>query len=271
MTNVLTSLSSVSSSAIAWMIMLSTLFTLNFTFAREYECARPSCARRRSPSLRPSMKRAKLTRMPRTTSPTISLATHGRPVVSWIADPSFGSATPSLNLAFFSDLTFGRLSSRKFLRSSVSCDSDTALICSSALAADVNGLNATSLHVLPNRSMLLTASWTFSVDAEISSKSLTSKTEKPDADSNSTKVVMVMSPAGTRWPWIAGAMVCRRRCCCRRVCWAPASTGPLPTAPPRPPACAAAPPARPETSAAPRALGASTPQPAPGSAPVSRR
>jgi hypothetical protein len=34
MMNVLMSLSSVSSSAIAWMTMLSTLFTLNFTLAR---------------------------------------------------------------------------------------------------------------------------------------------------------------------------------------------------------------------------------------------
>lgn len=52
-------------------------------------------------------------------------------------------------------LTLGRLSSRKFLSSSVSCDSDTALICSSALAALVKGLNAVSLHVLPKRVMSL--------------------------------------------------------------------------------------------------------------------
>ena len=44
MTNVLMSLSKVSINAIAWIIMLSERLTLNFTFALEYECAKPNCA-----------------------------------------------------------------------------------------------------------------------------------------------------------------------------------------------------------------------------------
>lgn len=41
------------------------------------------------------------------------------------------------------------------LRASVSCDSETAFICSSASAAEVKGLKAVSLTILPNLAMSL--------------------------------------------------------------------------------------------------------------------
>mmetsp|Transcript_21551 Transcript_21551/g.54842 ORF Transcript_21551/g.54842 Transcript_21551/m.54842 type:complete len:231 (-) Transcript_21551:20-712(-) len=193
MTKVLMSLSRVSSSAMAWMIMLSTLFTLNLTLAREYECARPSCACFSSASFRPSMKRVKCARTPRSTSPTISLLTQGMPVVDWISEPSLGSPTPSLYLAFLASLDLARLVSRNVLSSGVSVDSEMALICTSASAADAKGLKAVSLQILPKRAMSLTASCTFSAAWLISSNSFTSSTAKPDADSNSTYVVAMAS------------------------------------------------------------------------------
>lgn len=85
----------------------------------------------------------------------MSLAMQETPVTSWIAEPSLGSDTPSLNLLGLPGLALGRLSSIKCLSSSVSCDSLTALICSRALAAEPKGLKAVSLHVLPNLEMSL--------------------------------------------------------------------------------------------------------------------
>jgi len=75
--------------------------------AREYECARPSCERRRSASCsRPLRKRVACRRTPRSTSPTSSLHTHGMPVSSWITAPSLDSATPSCALASLPGLAF---------------------------------------------------------------------------------------------------------------------------------------------------------------------
>ena len=51
--------------------------------------------------------------------------------------------------------TLGMFVSKNAFRSSVTCASLMALICSRALAALGKGLNATSLHSLPNRSMSL--------------------------------------------------------------------------------------------------------------------
>ena len=67
-TNVLTSLSSVSSSEMAWMIMLSTRLMLNLTLAREYECDNPSCALCKSTSSSCEMKRVRWARTPRKSS-----------------------------------------------------------------------------------------------------------------------------------------------------------------------------------------------------------
>ena len=97
----------------------------------------------------------KWVRQPRMISPMWSLHTHGMPVFSTMALPSFGSETPSENLAFLASFTFGRFSSRKFLRSSEHEDSATLLISSSAIAAEVKGLKPFSVTTLPKRVMSL--------------------------------------------------------------------------------------------------------------------
>jgi hypothetical protein len=69
------------------------------------------------------------------------------------------------------------------------CDSDTALICSSATAADPKGLNADSFMLLPKRAMSVTVCCTASTEA-ISSMAVTSNRPKPEALSKSRKVVI---------------------------------------------------------------------------------
>ena len=84
-----------------------------------------------------------------------SLHTHGIDVASPMELPSFGSDTPSLNLALDASFTLGRFISRKCFRSSEHCDSEMALISPSAFAALTKGLKPLSLTTLPKRVMSL--------------------------------------------------------------------------------------------------------------------
>ena len=76
-------------------------------------------------TLKSLRKRWKCNRMPRMNSNTKSLLWQGTPVDSWMADPSFGSATPRLSFAFFPGLTLGRFISTKFFKSSVKIPAGT--------------------------------------------------------------------------------------------------------------------------------------------------
>ena len=89
MLNVLMSLSSWSMSAMVWMIMLSTRWTLNLTLAREYAWPRPSCAFTAEPSLRPDTSLEKCRRTPRSRSGTTPTDWHVILRSSWIAAPSW--------------------------------------------------------------------------------------------------------------------------------------------------------------------------------------
>eukprot|EP01139_Manchomonas_bermudensis_P004863 Amastigsp_a174404_1229.p3 type:complete len:152 gc:universal Amastigsp_a174404_1229:932-1387(+) len=82
MAKVLRPLSIWSRSAIDWMIMLSTRFTLNLIFDREYACPRPSCALSMSPARSSGMYLSKWLRTPRRSSRTVTLYTHLMPVAS---------------------------------------------------------------------------------------------------------------------------------------------------------------------------------------------
>ena len=62
---------------------------------------------------------SKCSRTPRSSSRINSPLSQGILVTSWMCDPILVSAIPNLNFDFLTSLTFGRLSSRKLLNSSV--------------------------------------------------------------------------------------------------------------------------------------------------------
>ncbi len=70
-------------------------------------------------TLRSLMNRLKWSLMPLRNSWTKSLLWQGMCVASRIAEPNFGSATPTLNLAFLVTLTLGKFNSRKLCKSCV--------------------------------------------------------------------------------------------------------------------------------------------------------
>mmetsp|Transcript_2827 Transcript_2827/g.6530 ORF Transcript_2827/g.6530 Transcript_2827/m.6530 type:complete len:263 (-) Transcript_2827:136-924(-) len=180
--NVLMSLSIWSSRAIDWMIMLSALLGLNFTFVREYECPSPNWACSSSPACRGLTKEVKWCLMPRMISRTVSSERQGTLRFSWMAVARVGSMTPRGCWVDF--LPLGRAPSMKFLRSSVISWSVIALIFSSADSADSKGWKATIFTMRWNfdRSPML-----FCTSCRREPTSSVSSTEKmayPEADSN---------------------------------------------------------------------------------------
>mmetsp|Transcript_14639 Transcript_14639/g.45386 ORF Transcript_14639/g.45386 Transcript_14639/m.45386 type:complete len:260 (-) Transcript_14639:85-864(-) len=140
----LTAVSMWSSKADAWMIMLSLRWTLNLTLLREKACARPHWARMMSPASWFGSSFSACTRRRRMSSVTDSLETTGTSTASWIAEPSFGSATasshPSLPLA----LRFASAPSRNSCRNGERRPSDTHTQFSRAISEEVKGAKETS-------------------------------------------------------------------------------------------------------------------------------
>ena len=112
MANVLMSLSNWSNKAIVWIIILSLLLTLNFTFAREYECPNPSCAFSKSPGCKVFNNFDAWVLVPLNKSCVTSPVSNSYPFAktSLIDPASFGSETPRIDLCLL--CVFGRFSSR---------------------------------------------------------------------------------------------------------------------------------------------------------------
>jgi len=112
MAKVLISLSNWSSKAIVWIIILSLLLTLNFTFAREYACPNPSCALYKSPGCKVFniFDECVLTPLKRScvTSPVSN--SYPFPKTYLIEPASFGSETPRIDLCL--SCAFGRFKLR---------------------------------------------------------------------------------------------------------------------------------------------------------------
>merc|ERR1719234_749934 len=147
------------------MIMLSLLFTLNFTLALLYEWDRPSWDLSLVEVLKPFTSFAKCCRMPRITSGTTPIWEHLIPQASLIDAESLESETPST--AF----PFGMLVSKKSFKSSLTMPSLTELMLDKASPAVLKGKKPIKLTTDENLETSLTASSTCGRKAATSSNS----------------------------------------------------------------------------------------------------